>query len=243
MVLSTWQSAGEEVSIKLARTLYVAAVEEWAVKKGTGLHSSMFDDLIVKCPNVARVVLPQPLISAGTSARSPYIKSESFRILTSLYHVSVGKTKGDNNKVIITPELQKSAPSLVNAVITALQDEGLKKVKHTRSVLDAGKEVTAFANKWVQVKVETDLQSGPGLLWEALGNLEKHLEALDKTDVSQAVKMVSMALVRNISEGHEAWKSLESIKTKKVITKGATGSSPKSANKKKKNKKNKRKSS
>jgi len=50
MVLSTWQSAGEEVSIKLARTLYVAAVEEWAVKKGTGLHSSMFDDLIVKCP-------------------------------------------------------------------------------------------------------------------------------------------------------------------------------------------------
>jgi len=60
-------------------------VKEWSAKKAKRLDVSLFDDLLNKLPRLARVVLPMPLSVAAKDGKSLFLKSESLRLLASLY--------------------------------------------------------------------------------------------------------------------------------------------------------------
>merc|ERR1711971_1341293 len=67
-----------------AASAYVNAVTEWSTKR-TQLGASLFDELIGHMPSLAQATLSSPLSKASQEARSPFLKTEAYRLLALLF--------------------------------------------------------------------------------------------------------------------------------------------------------------
>jgi DNA polymerase phi len=97
------------------------AVSDWSTKRTTKLEAILFDDLITHFPVLSSSLLVDPLAQACDKARSPFLKAESFRLLTSSF----------------ATHSNEMSQSFLPAVESALQDEEMRKAKRVRVVLKA----------------------------------------------------------------------------------------------------------
>jgi len=160
-------------SIALVQDNLVVAMKEWSTKRTSKLSSSVFVDLINKFPRIARIVLIDPLIIAAKDARSPFLKSESFRMIALLYN-NVVNDNGEENKAERTA-LDKAIPNIATAIVDVLVKGNLRN-KRVRDVLKAAERLVIYCQNrkckelWNGLYVLQELESldenvnNPGLL-------------------------------------------------------------------------------
>ena len=122
---------------------YSDAVSEWATKRTTRLESALFDELIHQNPVVAQAILVDPLTVATRSARTAYLKSESFRMLSLLYNPNLNTNSSALEKNA-TEALAKAAASVLESVTIAFKDSEMKKTKRIREVTKTAEKTIAF---------------------------------------------------------------------------------------------------
>ena len=90
------------------------------------------------------MVLADPLATATKEARSPFLKSEAFRLVAAL----ISKSKSDSQNEELgnrgRKQLQAALPALALGIIDALQDDDMKKTKRDRDVLKAADQLLSF---------------------------------------------------------------------------------------------------
>ena len=188
------------------------AASEWFTKRTTKLEAILFDELIIHLPELSAQVLLDPLTQACDNARSPFLKSESFRLLTTLF-----STQSSNG-----------AHSFLASVDSALQDEEMRKAKRVRVVLKAlEKYIVGLSNT---VSSETVRH---------LDKISHELLQLAEGD-SQGVSAICRKLVSDMETKqkelqHQA--AAEDETKKSAIVAGAGPDSDLSSKKKKKKKK------
>lgn len=113
--------SAQEESSKASANFLKEAVVEWSTKRTTKLRVSLFDDLITHVPELSSQTLVDALAQSCKDARSPFLKTESFRLLTALF----AKHFFDD----------AAAGPFLESVTLALQDEEMCKAKRVRVVL------------------------------------------------------------------------------------------------------------
>jgi len=130
------RSTGGVVSASHLVTTCKEAVVEWSTKRTSKLQASLFDDLIDHIPGLSQRLLLEPLCKASREARSPFLKSESFRLLTLLFSKKSIEMKAEDNP-------DQVHVIFLAAVEAALKDEEMRKTKRVRVVLKALEKFTA----------------------------------------------------------------------------------------------------
>lgn len=94
--------------------------------------------------SLARIVLIQPLIQTSMNARSSYLKSESFRFLSELYHNVIPKKNknqvnvgAESNDLIMSSSVQECiqcGPSIISSITTTLLQQQQQQKEQTKDV-------------------------------------------------------------------------------------------------------------
>jgi hypothetical protein len=174
-------------------------------------------------PNsLAQATLVSPLATAAKEARSPFLKSEAFRLLSVLL-----ASKPDPNVSALekaaSSHLHSAADELMGAIECSLKDNEMKKTKRVRIVLKAAE------------KVVSSLASpcSPGV-FSRIGEIKALFQQLEGGE-SNAIKNICTKLVSDIDKKQE---ELSAMKEQQAATTPTTpGSGSKKSKKKKKNKK------
>ncbi|CAJ1943042.1 unnamed protein product [Cylindrotheca closterium] len=111
-------------------------VEEWSNKRSTRIGGSFFDELIVHSPHLSQAILLSPLAKATQSGRSPFLKTEVFRILSLLFAARPSSASSEAEK-IAADCINSNQQELLAAITKTLEDEEMKKPKRARAVLKA----------------------------------------------------------------------------------------------------------
>jgi len=212
---------GDE-SIAFATSVYDGFVPEWSTKKSTKLKALIFDDLAIKCQSIAKMVLTAPLIEGSKNARNAFLRTECFRILSTLYITQAPDEKSDVENEITA--LKKYAVDFTNNLADALRDEEMTKAKRAREIVKCAERLVKFANI-----------HGDAAIWAGFEGLKAATHELLEKSESSAIQSICKKLESDIADGVKVYeekiaaKKLESIKT------------PSSASKKKDKKKKKSK--
>jgi hypothetical protein len=126
-----------------AAEVYAEAVHEWATKRTSRLEVTMFDELIHQSPVLAQAVLVESLSAAAGTARSTFLKSESFRLLSLIYNPKLNSNTSSLDKSAVQ-KLVKAADSVLESVVASVKDPEMKKTKRVREVLKTAEKVIAF---------------------------------------------------------------------------------------------------
>jgi hypothetical protein len=126
-----------------AAEVYAEAVHEWATKRTSRLEVTLFDELIHQSPVLAQAVLVKSLSAAAGTARSTFLKSESFRLLSLLYNPKLNSNTSSLDKSAVQT-LVKAADSVLESVVASVKDPEMKKTKRVREVLKTAEKVFAF---------------------------------------------------------------------------------------------------
>lgn len=180
----------EDNAIAIAKTVYCDAIKQWSSSKSSKLKTSIFHDLIVRSPSLARVVLAEPLTDAAENARSAFLKAESFRLLSDLYHVA----RTDDSQLVDTgiASLQRSAGKFASSLSSAAQDSDIAKAKRARELLKAATELVAFTSAHCQSDAD---------LWDQLQHFAGLLKDLGDGSNSPAINTKCKSIVEMITEG------------------------------------------
>jgi hypothetical protein len=172
--------------------------------------------------SLAQATLISPLATAAKEARSPFLKSEAFRLLSVLL-----SSKPDPNASALekaaSSNLHSAAEELMGAIECSLKDDEMKKTKRVRVVLKAAE------------KVVSSLASpcSPGVL-SRIGVMKTLLQQLEGSE-SNAIKNICTKLLSDIDKKQE---ELSAMKEQQATPSTTTlGSESKKSKKKKKNKK------
>jgi hypothetical protein len=168
--------------------------------------------------SVAQMKLAGPLAEACKEARSPFLKSESFRLMTSLLTRSVDDEKLSK---MGRASLQEASSSLAAAVVDALQNEDMKKTKRVRDVLKAAGKLVAFVAETSQIDP---------LLLSFLKEMRERLASIKDTTESSGVSNTCGKLLGELDDVLSKNETATSGKAEPVL-------STKSKKKKKKDKK------
>mmetsp|Transcript_26163 Transcript_26163/g.39211 ORF Transcript_26163/g.39211 Transcript_26163/m.39211 type:complete len:1332 (-) Transcript_26163:224-4219(-) len=219
LVVKSVGENGPETLRSLSKSIYDEAVREWSQKRNSNIQSLVFDDFISACPSDAKFALLSELIKASTEARSHYLKSEAFRMISELFHVN------ENDNLELKSMLQENSTGLCASIEAALGDDGLIKAKRIRDVLKATEKLIDFSSI-----------HGDEKLRNATGKLVTPLQALASTSGSVAVKSLCKKMEKSIEEGLEQNTSSD-VAPRNERKVGSGTSSKKSKKGKKKNKK------
>jgi hypothetical protein len=162
-----------------AAEVYAEAVHEWATKRTSRLEVTLFDQLIHQSPVLAQAVLVESLSAAAVTARSNFLKSESFRLLSLLYNPKLNSnTSSLDNSAVQT--LVKAADSVLESVVASVKDPEMKKTKRIREVLKTAEKVIAF--------LASSTVSNHALPSKRMSELAKSLDQVKDNSESQGVK-------------------------------------------------------
>lgn len=114
------------------------------------LHPSPFYRL-------AQVVLVAPLSTATKEARSPFLKSESFRLLGVLFGRNMDQTDPSELEKKGHESLESNSVDVLRNINTALQDEDMLKTKRAKDVLKSASKVVAFQKENPDAAVSKEL--------------------------------------------------------------------------------------
>jgi len=188
---------GDSACVEVSKEIYTIAVKEWSAKKAKRLDVSLFDDLLNKLPRLARVVLPMPLSVAAKDGKSLFLKSESLRLLASLYKLpkldAVSSTMDSDAEQgkLGQRALGDAAVAVTEAIGAALKDADLKKSKkRVRDILKAAESLVLFASSTVLVDEA---------LGDVLCELSIILQSTESDSHTQAVKSLCKKLTKDIN--------------------------------------------
>ena len=166
--------------------------------------------------SISRLLLTKDLVVSSKDSRSPFLKSESFRLLAMIYDLKDDQT--DSVKMI----LNESVSSLSESLEKGLMDESLGKTKRVLDVLKAGDKLVDFCKT----------RSGEESYWMQLSKLLSPLKHVHDNSNSNAVKSLCNKIEKGIQEGPKT------ISTDtEVASSSKTGKDKKSKTKKDKKKK------
>lgn len=187
------------------------------LKVKINLSNSTLFVFVSLIPNsLAKQFLTKPLVVASKEAQSPYLKTESFRILGTLYKVK--EDKDDLKKI-----LKESSTLLCQSLFQALTDTELSKAKRVRDILKVIENLVEFSNV-----------SGNTSMWSEASKLVEPLEKLSESSVSNPIKAQCQKIEKQIRDGVEKNKSASHDVEKKATN--TVGSAKKDKKKKKKGK-------
>jgi len=180
-------------AIAIAKSVYCDAIKQWSSSKSSKLKTSILHDLIVRSPSLARVVLAEPLTDAAENARSAFLKAESFRLLSDLYHVA----RTDDSQLVDTgmASLQRSAGKFASSLSSAAQDSDIAKAKRARELLKAATELVAFSSAHCQNDAD---------LWDQLEHFAGLLKDFGDGSNSPAINTKCKSIVEMVAEGSKA---------------------------------------
>ena len=84
---------------------------------------------------MAQIVLLVPLSTASHEARSPFLKSECFRLLSLVLAIKPDPQAPSDLDKAAAGKVQEQSKHVVDAINTALEDDEMRKAKRVRSVL------------------------------------------------------------------------------------------------------------
>jgi hypothetical protein len=150
---------------------FTAVVDEWAHRRTGKLDASFFDHLIHQNPSYAQVSLTHELAKAAATARSPFLKSEAFRLLGLLHNpkLSTGQKElgelGDARVVA-------ASDTVIDAVISAFEDPEMNKAKRIREVIKTLEKIVVFLSAKPSASHEKQLDRLMELLQQSLKSSE-----------------------------------------------------------------------
>lgn len=203
-----FRSTSDAANGSVLVTICEEAVTEWSTKRTTKLEANLFDEMIVHLPEISQTFLARPLSKAAQSARSPFLKAESFRLVTLLFSTNPG-TQDSKSGQTAEQSLVAAREDFLTAVEAALQDEEMRKAKRVRVILKALEKFVAGLTPPATKEIYTHLDTIKGLLGK-LGEGE-----------SQGVSAMCTKLVSEMDA-----KTVE-LKTKTVELKGSDGAAEK----------------
>lgn len=225
------RSTSDAANESALATICEEAAAEWSTKRTTKLQANLFDDLIVHLPELSQTFLTRPLSKASLNARSPFLKAESFRLLTLLFATQLGAQDGEAAKAA-EKSLGDARDDFLASVEAALQDEEMRKAKRVRVVLKALEKFVAGLVPPASKKTYDHLETIKGLLGK-LGEGE-----------SQGVSAMCTKLMTEMDAKTAELKESDAVGSKEheeaSQSAAATGEWDASKSKKKKKKKKKR---
>jgi hypothetical protein len=93
---------------------------------------------------VAQAALIEPLATAAKSARSSFLKGESFRLLSLLYSAKLNPQASELDRLALK-KTEELGETVVASLCNALRDDNMKKSKRVREVLKTTEKVLSFA--------------------------------------------------------------------------------------------------
>lgn len=121
-----------DIQIKVAN-IYGISLSEWSMKRSK-LESSFFETLIQHYPVMAQVCLAPALAKATNDARSTFLKSECYRYFSLLCNGKLNPNETEIEKIGIQHMIE-SIETILDGIVSALQDDEMKKTKRIREVL------------------------------------------------------------------------------------------------------------
>ena len=224
----------------VVQSIYQDAVEDWSTRKATKLHTILLEDFITRFPDMARIKLTPMLVKAATQGRSVFIKSETFRLLSQLYHhINIAGSASSEDDNSVESSLESNASDCVTAIHTALQDTDFTKAKRMHHVLKAAESLGSFVSSCT-------LKSDAVALNENVTALCKTLTSLKESTQSEGIKKHVGKLMEVLGKCQESCKSqimeveVETKSEKEEETEPVISTPSSSSSKKKKKKKGKK---
>ena len=178
------------------------------------------------------------LVEASHQGRSPFLKSESFRLLAQLF-IAKKENNEEKNKESeeVNTALKKACAPFCDSLEKAFSGSELTKAKRLRDILKASEKLVEFTNS-----------HGDESTWNAVGALSGSLTNLHSTSASNSVKSICDKLEKSIREGlekvakekTEVEAASEETATTATPSKNTAGSKAKAKKSKKKKKKGKK---
>lgn len=177
---------------------------------------------------MAQILLASPLCTASRSARSPFLKSEAFRLLTPLVGRSIKDSAGDQSDVEKRglDAMSECCDSFVKSLFEAVQDAEMKKAKRVRDVLKTTEKLLEFLEK-TSLDMTHDLDS--------LVALNDAMLKLQTESESQGVTSLCGLINKKLASVVEELKA--KVKNKTNSTQASTDPKKKKSSKKKRGKK------
>ena len=134
------------------------------------------------------------LVTASHEARSPYLKSESFRMIAQLFILNKEDKDDEKNNQSgeVNAILKKACVPLCESLEKAFSVNELVKAKRVRDILKASERILEFTNR-----------HGDECMWNGMSNLSEPLQTLRSTSASNSVKSICEKLEKSIKEGLE----------------------------------------
>jgi len=201
-------------------TVYQTAVQEWSTRQTTRLNVCLFDDLLTKLPSIGKALLVSPIAIAAKESPKTYLKSESFRLMSSIFS---NASNSESEESYCIEALKSSTHDALTAIEQALKSGELLKAKRARDVLKASEHVVSFICRHGLLDIS---------LQKTMDSLLEQYKALSKSSPSAGVKQICAKLAEDVGSELEK-KQVEVGKPKSALN----PTTPKSSKKKKKSKK------
>lgn len=176
---------------------------------------------------MAMTLCSSAMCNASKAARSPFLKSEAFRILSIMLARAIQFSSDDSQETDDgrgVEALRTSCRSLVNSLVEAMQDSEMKKTKRIRDVLKTAEKLVAFLEK--SEKVHSDTLT-------SFITLKEQIDLNQEESASQGVS----SLCESVSGKLEVFITEFKAKTESATSTNAQSSGGKKKKKKKKGKK------
>ena len=217
----------QPANASVAADLYGEAVEEWATKKSSRVEAKLFEELINMNAPMAQSVLVKPFVNATPRARSSFLKSECFRLVSSLYNPKINQATTDEEKTSLV-QIMQARESFLEATITTFEDPEMIKAKRLKEVLRSVNNVIFFDSEHVT--------EGKTLSSNVKKKFQAALQSVAEKSDSDAAKSMCESLLSRIEADLGDSPNATTEATESVSQHTAT----KSGKKKKKKKKGKR---
>ena len=227
-------SGSDGATLRRVGDLLVQLLNEYLGKKHSSLTSKIFEDVLLRYPDLFVAHLGDTITVGMRSGKSPFLRTEAFRLYSSVFK----KFKMLSQKSQET--LLKSIMSFVAVVESALaskeEDGKALKSKHVGVVFSACREISsvlvsvelsagvkACGNAIKQLKgiMESHLSNAKGKLEGAVKNLTQLLASIDIAPSNEVEKEKKKKKKRAEDEGHGASDTVVAQEVKAVDKKSS----------------------
>ena len=168
------------------------------------MYCSTFNEIFFFICSVSRICLVPFIVKAAENGRSVFIKSEAFRLLSTLYHV----VKGDlvvaednaktNNNNLSTSSLRDSITNVINATNSAMEDDDFTKTNRIRDVIKCSDQVISFC-----IDNLSESKSHVPELWSSLCATRAALASVTDKAKSEGLKQQCKKLMDEIANNED----------------------------------------
>lgn len=240
---SKMDSISESLFYKISN-LYQEPLKDWLTKRNTTMNPSLFDDFILRHSHVAAIVLAPDLVKAAGEARSSYLKSESFRLLSEIFlgikrEEKAPQQQNDCDKLDVAISTMtntvlcsvKVLGPLLDAFHSAFQAEDMMKTKRLRDVLKSLETMIGYVRSIMPI--QNDIISLCGLdilvlMNDKINKISPLLSTLAQQSNSAGMQKECQKLSDFVNQfAKDCTTEITKLKVKQVSSKEDQGRTPK----------------